>query len=151
MNAEGYSPRLPNARTERAAAGVRRGASKQGPNVMADAATTVAELKDLVRQFVAERAWEPFHTPKNLAMGLAVEAAELMEHFLWLEGPAAHELARDPARREAIAEELADVLAHVMNFSLATGIDLSDALRAKMAKNALKYPADKYRGRFSVP
>ena len=118
---------------------------------MADAATTVAELKDLVRQFVAERAWEPFHTPKNLSMGLAAEAAELMEHFLWLEGPASHELTRDPARREAIAEELADVLAHVMNFSLATGIDLSDALRAKMIKNALKYPADKYRGRFSAP
>jgi NTP pyrophosphatase (non-canonical NTP hydrolase) len=118
---------------------------------MADAATSVAELKELVRQFVAERAWEPFHTPKNLAMGMAVEAAELMEHFLWLEGPAAHELARDPARRNAIAEELADVLAHVINFSLATGIDLSDALRHKMAKNALKYPADQYRGRFSVP
>ena len=60
------------------------------------------------------------------------------------------EAARDPSRREAIAEELADVLAHVMNFSLATGIDLSDALRAKMVKNALKYPAEKYRGRFSV-
>jgi dCTP diphosphatase len=101
---------------------------------MADAATTVA---DLVRQFVADRAWEPFHTPKNLAMGLAVEAAELMEHFLWLEGPASHEAAQDPAHREAIAEELADVLAHVINFSL--------------VKNALKYPADKYRGRFSVP
>jgi dCTP diphosphatase len=118
---------------------------------MADAATTVAELKDLVRLFVAERAWQPYHTPKNLAMGLAVEAAELMEHFLWLDGPASHEAAQDPARREAIADELADVLAHLLNLSLATGIDLSEALRAKMVKNTAKYPADVYRGKFSVP
>ena len=118
---------------------------------MQDSQTTVLELRKRMRKFVAERQWRKYHRPKNLAMSLAVEAAELMEHFLWLEGPASHELTRDPARRAAIAEELADVLAHVMNFSLATGIDLSDALRAKMVKNALKYPADQYRGRFSVP
>jgi dCTP diphosphatase len=117
---------------------------------MADAATTVAELKELVRRFVDERAWQPYHTPKNLAMGLAVEAAELMEHFLWVEGPASHELAQDPARRQAIAEEIADVLAHVLNFSLATGIDLSEALQAKMVKNALKYPAEQYRGKYTL-
>jgi NTP pyrophosphatase (non-canonical NTP hydrolase) len=117
---------------------------------MADAATTVAELKELVRRFVEERAWQPYHTPKNLAMGLAVETAELMEHFLWVEGPASHELAQDPQRRQAIAEEIADVLAHVLNFSLATGIDLSEALQAKMIKNALKYPAEQYRGKYTL-
>jgi NTP pyrophosphatase (non-canonical NTP hydrolase) len=117
---------------------------------MADAATTVAELKELVRRFVEERAWQPYHTPKNLAMGLAVEMAELMEHFLWVEGPASHELAQDPQRRQAIAEEIADVLAHVLNFSLATGIDLSEALQAKMIKNALKYPAEQYRGKYTL-
>jgi len=55
---------------------------------MPDASTTLATLKEAVGRFNDERAWGPFHTPKNLAMGLAVEAAELMEHFLWLEGPA---------------------------------------------------------------
>ena len=117
---------------------------------MADAATTLAELKDLVRRFVDERAWQPFHSPKNLAMGLAIETAELMEHFLWVDCPASHEVARDPARREPIADELADVFCHLLNLSIAMDIDLSDALRAKMVKNAVKYPADKYRGKYTV-
>lgn len=117
---------------------------------MADAATTIAELKDLVRRFVDERAWQPFHSPKNLAMGLAIETAELMEHFLWVDCPASAEVAKDPARREAIADELADVFCHLINLSIAMDMDLSDALRVKMVKNAAKYPAEKYRGKFTV-
>ena len=108
---------------------------------MPDATTTLAELKEVMRRFVAERAWEPYHSPKNLVMGLAVETAELMEHFLWVEGPASHEAARQPGRREAIADELADVACHVLNLSNVLAIDLSDAVVAKVAKNALKYPA----------
>jgi NTP pyrophosphatase (non-canonical NTP hydrolase) len=114
---------------------------------MADASTTLAQLKDAVRQFVAERAWEPFHSPKNLVMGLAVEAAELMEPFLWLDLEASRRLTDDPARREAVADEMADVANYLLNLSNVLGIDLSDAVRAKLAKNALKYPADKVRGR----
>jgi len=119
-------------------------------DAVGDAATTVAELKDLVRRFVDERAWQPYHTPKNLAMGLACEAAELMEHFLWVEGPKSHELAQAPKTRAAIADELADVFAHLLNLSLATGIDLSGALQQKMVKNAVKYPADQYRGKYTT-
>jgi dCTP diphosphatase len=114
---------------------------------MADASTTLAQLKDAVRQFVAERAWEPFHSPKNLVMGLAIEAAELMEPFLWLDLEASRRLTDDPARREAVADELADVANYLLNLSNVLGIDLSDAVRAKLAKNAIKYPADKVRGR----
>jgi len=116
---------------------------------MADAATTLAELKDLVRRFVEERAWQPFHAPKNLAMGVAIEAAELMEHFLWLDGPASYEVAKAPDQREQVADELADVFCHLLNLSMALDIDLSDALRAKMVKNAVKYPADQYRGKYT--
>jgi dCTP diphosphatase len=116
---------------------------------VADEETNVASLKDAVRRFGAERAWEPFHTPKNLVMGLAVETAELMEHFLWLEGAASHEVAKDPAKKQEVADELADVACYVLNLSNVLGIDLSDAIAAKMVKNALKYPAELYRGRYT--
>ena len=115
---------------------------------MPDATTTLATLKDLLRQFAAEREWEPFHSPKNLAMGLAVEAAEVMEHFLWVDNDASREVVHDPARLAAVADELADVANYLLNFSNVLGIDLSEAIRAKIVKNALKYPADQYRGRW---
>src|SRR5438445_10549803 len=99
---------------------------------MPDAATTIADLKDLVRRFVAERAWQPFHSPKNLAMGIAVEAAELMECFLWVDLPASYEVAREPGKREAIADEMADVFCYLLNLSNVLGIDLSEALARKM-------------------
>lgn len=117
---------------------------------MGDTASSIADLKTLVRQFVDERAWQPFHSPKNLAMGIAVEAAELMECFLWLDLPASYETAKDPAKREAIADEMADVFCYLLNLSNVLGIDLSEALRAKMIKNAQKYPAEKYRGKFEA-
>ncbi len=107
---------------------------------MPDATTTVAALKEAMRAFVAERRWEPYHSPKNLVMGLAVETAELMEHFLWLDAEQSRALAADPDRRAALAEELADVACNVLNLSNVLGIDLSDAIAAKMAKNAVKYP-----------
>jgi dCTP diphosphatase len=115
---------------------------------MADSTTTVASLCDAVRRFAEEREWGPFHSPKNLAMGLAVETAELMEHFLWIDSPASREVTRDPARRQAVADELADVACHLLNLCNALEIDLSEAVQAKLVKNALKYPVEKYRGRF---
>jgi NTP pyrophosphatase (non-canonical NTP hydrolase) len=115
---------------------------------MNDAATTVAELRALVRTFVAERRWEPFHTPKNLVMALAVEAAELMEHFQWLDPVESAAVARDPARRDAAAEELADVTCYVLALADSLGIDLVDAVSRKMVKNRAKYPVEQYRGRF---
>jgi NTP pyrophosphatase (non-canonical NTP hydrolase) len=117
---------------------------------MSDAASRIDDLKALVRQFVDERAWQPFHSPKNLAMGIAVEAAELMECFLWLDLPASYDAAKDAAKREAIADEMADVFCYLLNMSNVLGIDLSEALRAKMIKNAIKYPAEKYRGKFEA-
>ena len=117
---------------------------------MTDAETKIDELKALVRQFAEERAWQPFHSPKNLAMGIAVEAAELMECFLWMDLPASREAAKDPGKREAIADEMADVFCYLLNLSNVIGIDLSEALRAKLVKNALKYPVEKYKGKYQA-
>src|SRR5262245_20336881 len=115
---------------------------------MSDANTTVGSLREAVRRFTDDREWEPFHSPKNLAMGLAVETAELMEHFLWVDCAASREVARDPAKRQEIADEVADVACHLLNLCNALDLDLSEAMTAKIAKNAIKYPVEKYRGRY---
>ena len=113
---------------------------------MPDSSTTVADLEQAVARFVAERQWEPFHSPKNLVMALAVEAAELMEPFLWIDETASRTLAADPVRKEALADEIADVACLLLGLCRGLDIDLSDAVALKMSKNALKYPVDKSRG-----
>jgi NTP pyrophosphatase (non-canonical NTP hydrolase) len=115
---------------------------------MSDADTTVAALRAAVAQFIRERDWEQFHDPKNLSTSIAIEAAELMEHFQWLRSDELEQVRRDPAQMELIGEELADITAFVLSFANAMEIDLSEALLCKMQKNALKYPAEKFRGRF---
>jgi NTP pyrophosphatase (non-canonical NTP hydrolase) len=117
---------------------------------MSDATATLATLKEAMRQFVAERSWEPFHSPKNLSMGVAVEAAELMEHFLWIDNPASRDVVQDPVKLGEIADEIADVACYLLALSNMLGIDLSEAILAKLAKNAIKYPVEKYRGRYQA-
>lgn len=117
---------------------------------MADSTVTVQQLKDAYRQFVAERQWEPFHSPKNLSMSLSVEAAELMELFLWMENTESRTVGNDPARRNAVAEEIADVAGHIFCLCNVLGLDLSDIITAKLRKNAQKYPAEQYRGRYQL-
>jgi NTP pyrophosphatase (non-canonical NTP hydrolase) len=107
---------------------------------MADATTTVGALKDAAGSFAAARHWEPFHTPKNLAMALACEVGELLEPFRWLTGEESLAACRDPATRVAAADELADVFNLLMLFSLHSGIDVSDAVAQKLVKNERKYP-----------
>jgi NTP pyrophosphatase (non-canonical NTP hydrolase) len=113
-----------------------------------DATTTVAELRRLIADFVAERDWSQFHSPKNVSMALAIEAAELMEHFQWITTEASRHLASDPEKLAAVAEEIADVVGYSMALANELGIDLSSTIRAKMVKNAQKYPANEFRGRF---
>ena len=115
---------------------------------MSDRDTTVAELRKLMAAFVVEREWEPFHDPKNLAASIAIETAELMEHFQWTRSDELDQIRRDPDKMAEIREEVADITAFLLSFANAMDIDLSDAFRAKMVKNAEKYPADEYRGRF---
>ena len=115
---------------------------------MRDQTTTVAELSKLVNDFVVERDWQPFHDPKNLSCSIAIEAAELMEHFQWLRSDQLDAVREDQAAMQQIAEELADIMAYLLSCARTMGIDLSAALADKMKKNALKYPVEEYRGRF---
>jgi dCTP diphosphatase len=115
---------------------------------MSDSDTPVAELKRLVNDFVDRRDWHRFHAPKNLAMSLAIEAAELMEHFQWISSEESRRAADDPERLAAVGEELADVLCYALAMANELGLDLSTVIRRKLAKNEEKYPADEYRGRY---
>lgn len=115
---------------------------------MSDSTTTVAELRGLMAQFVAERNWQQFHTPKNLAMSISIEAAELMELFQWTDPVESAQRTSVEPHRTRLAEELADVLCYALSLANATGLDLSDAIRDKLVKNRAKYPADEFHDRF---
>ncbi len=101
-------------------------------------------LRDNLRAFAEARDWDQFHSPKNLSMALMVEAAELMEHFQWLTEAQSSELA--PGNKQAIGEELADILLYLVRLSDRLDIDLLDAALRKLEKNAAKYPAEQVRG-----
>jgi NTP pyrophosphatase (non-canonical NTP hydrolase) len=117
---------------------------------MPDQHTTVADLRQAWARFVAARDWGQFHSPKNLVMALACEAAELMEHFLWIDNDASRQLAQNPALREQVADEIADVTGVILALCNALDLDLSDAIRHKFAKNELKYPAERVRGKYRL-
>jgi NTP pyrophosphatase (non-canonical NTP hydrolase) len=118
---------------------------------MPDATTTVKTLREAFGKFVAARDWDQFHSPKNLAMALSVEAAELLEHFLWVDNDASRRLVQDPKKREQVADEMADVAGCLLALSNSLGIDLSDAILHKLAKNETKYPVERSRGRYQKP
>lgn len=105
--------------------------------------SALTELRDRLRGFAAERDWDQFHSPKNLAMALIVEAGELVEHFQWL--TEAESRQPPPATRAKIEEELADVLLYLIRLADRLDVDLEQAARAKIERNAKKYPADKVR------
>jgi dCTP diphosphatase len=108
---------------------------------MNDDSTPVSDLRNLVRAFVSERNWESFHEPKNLAMSLAIEAAEVLEHFQWLTAEQSLAVKHDPQKKQEVGEELSDVLAYLLSLANVMDIDLSSAFQQKMLKNAIKYPA----------
>lgn len=115
---------------------------------MSDSNTTVAELRGMVQKFVDERDWSQFHSPKNLSMSIAIEAAELMEHFQWLTTDEARDVSKKAEDMQQVREELADILCFALSFANSMEIDISTALREKLVKNAEKYPAEQFRGRF---
>ena len=98
-------------------------------------------LRDALREFCRARDWHRYHTPKNLVMALSVEAAELVEHFQW--ATAEESLTIDSAKRAAVADEIADVLIYLTELADVLNIDPIAAARAKIVKNAIKYPAPK--------
>jgi len=117
---------------------------------MPDEKTTVKELKEVVHAFVSERDWMKYHDPKNLSMSIAIEAAELLEHFQWVRTDELEQVTSDAETRQQITEELSDILAYVLSFANRMNIDLSDSLNEKMKKNAVKYPADAYQGKYKL-
>jgi NTP pyrophosphatase (non-canonical NTP hydrolase) len=105
---------------------------------------SLESLRDALRAFAAERDWDQFHSPKNLAMALSVEAAELLELFQWLSEADSRKL--EAARKAAASEEIADVLLYLIRLSDTLDIDPIAAAERKIALNAEKYPVEKARG-----
>jgi dCTP diphosphatase len=102
------------------------------------------DLRNELRAFAAERDWDQFHSPRNLATALAVEAAELLEPFQWLSEEQGRSL--PPETLAAVEEEMADVLLYLVRLADRLDVDLAAAARAKIARNAAKYPVEKSRG-----
>ncbi|MFF5425608.1 MULTISPECIES: nucleotide pyrophosphohydrolase [unclassified Streptomyces] len=100
----------------------------------------VAGLQRRLAEFAAARQWQPYHTPKNLAAALSVEAAELLEIFQWLTPDQAERVMEDPATAHRVADEVADVLAYLLQFCAVLGIDPLAALAAKIDRNELRFP-----------
>ena len=116
-----------------------------------DTRTTVGVLRQAVADFVDARDWQPFHSPKNLSMSIAIEAAELMERFQWLTAEEAQAAVQDLTERAAVANELADIVIYCLSLSNAWDLDLSSAVLGKLQTNEVRYPADEFRGRFRRP
>ena len=105
---------------------------------------SLESLRDLLREFARARDWDQYHTPKNLSMALIAEAAELVEHFQWVNGDKSHLL--EHKTRNSVEEELADILIYLVRISDKLEVDLYKAVERKIAINEKKYPAEKVRG-----
>jgi dCTP diphosphatase len=112
---------------------------------MADSKVTLQDLKQKMADFVHERDWEQFHTPKNISMSIAIEAAELMEHFQWLTVEQSQQL--DAKALADIGEELADIVIYSLSMANFLKLDLAETVLAKMDKNIRKYPAAQVHGK----
>jgi dCTP diphosphatase len=112
---------------------------------MTDKVTTVESLKNDVEQFVQDREWQQFHSPKNLSMALASEVAEIMDLFLWCESADSYQELEN--RRQEVEDEIADVAILLLAFCVRHNIDLSSAIAHKHVKVACKYPVEKCKGK----
>ncbi len=107
---------------------------------------SIKEVMDRLQTFLSERDWEKFHDPKNLAMSIAIEAAELMELFQWRTNSEASDVAGNPETLKRVREELADVMLYCFSMAQTLDIDIARAMIDKIALNAMRYPADRFRG-----
>jgi dCTP diphosphatase len=103
-------------------------------------------LVERILEFRDARDWQQFHRPNHLASAIAIEAAELQEHFLWKDSPAVARLAADPTKCRAVGEEIADVLIYALLLAHELKLDPAIIIQEKLAQNALKYPVAKARG-----
>ncbi len=111
-----------------------------------DDETSLSELKMKAEKFRDKRDWIKFHTPKNLAVSISIEAAEMLELFQWKD-PSTEEVLREKELTEALENELADILIYCLNMANILNIDLSSAIERKLKANNEKYPVTEYRGR----
>jgi NTP pyrophosphatase (non-canonical NTP hydrolase) len=100
----------------------------------------IEDLQMRLRRFAIERNWQPFQTPKNLAMAMVVEAAELVEIFQWLTPEQSQQIQADPAQHQHLGEEIADVMLYLLQIADHTGIDINAAVERKLLLNAIKHP-----------
>lgn len=114
---------------------------------MDDKQVPIEDLKKRVQEFCEARDWDPFHGPKDLAIGAVTEASELLEHFRFLDSQQCEDKIHSPVSREEISQELADVLFFVLRFAQKYDFDLTYSFVKKMQINAKKYPVTEFRGR----
>ena len=105
---------------------------------------SLQDLCERLQAFVDERDWQQFHSPKNLAMAMIVEAGELVEHFQWMTEQQSRELT--PEKKELVAQEIADTFVYLLRIAEVLDIDIIEAANSKLELNAKKYPVDKARG-----
>jgi dCTP diphosphatase len=115
---------------------------------LSDETMTLGQLKASVTAFRDARDWAQFHTPKNLSMAIAIEAAELMAEFQWLTTQESVGAVSDPQERMRVEEEVADIVIYCLSLADSMGIDLANAVTRKLELNAQKYPEDEYKGRY---
>ena len=111
-----------------------------------DAKCQIQDLKQKIRAFCEARDWDQYHNPKDIAIGLITESAELLEHFRFKSDKEMEEMFKNPEKKLAISEELADAFYFILRLAQKYNIDLSDATEKKMAKNEQKYPVEKAKG-----
>lgn len=116
-----------------------------------DTTTTVQELRQAVNKFVEERNWGHYHTPKNLGISIAIEAAEIMEHFQWNSLQESADLMRDPTRKAEVSDELADVLIYCLSLANQMDVDISTVVLEKMDRNQERFPINSMPTRMSNP
>lgn len=111
-----------------------------------DEETTISQLKEIVKKYNDERDYTQYHNPKELAIGAAVEASELLEHFMFKSNEEMERMLKDPKKSQDITDEMADTLYYIMRLAQLYDIDLSDAFHRKMQQNRKKYPIEKAKG-----
>ena len=105
---------------------------------------SIQQLTTEIRAFCEARDWRQFHSPKDMAPGIAAEAGELLQHFVWQSNAQSEQRVKE--RKQEISEEMADIAILLFEFADIAGIDLAQAVRAKLAKNEVRYPLEKARG-----
>ena len=113
-----------------------------------DQISKVEDLKQAVKAFVEERDWAKYHNPKDVAISIAIEAAELLEAFQWVKDSEQKQLLSSPDKAQSVKEELADIIIYCISLANALDLDVSEAVLSKIQKNSEKYPASKVKGQY---